>query len=92
MQVEQSKGDKNFTVLSLVITIDPLFRYTMLSFLFSVDCSDIGVSRQPVQQCRIAAASGVWLPCRHVWSTVSMDPCGRCLRGRLVLNRFGSVR
>ena len=44
MRVELSEGDKNFAVLSLVGMIDPLFCYTVLSFLLSVNYSDIGVS------------------------------------------------
>ena len=58
MQVELWKGDKNFTVLSLVGTIDPLFHYTVLSFLLAVNYSDIGVSKRLVQWCRAGATSG----------------------------------
>ena len=71
MRVELSEGDKNFAVLSLVRTIDPLFRYTVLSFLLAVNYLDI--IGCPSDRCSVAESvqrSGVWLPCRHVWCIV----------------------
>ena len=46
MRVGLSSGDKNFAMFSLVGTNDPLFRYTVLSFLLAVNYSDIRVSNE----------------------------------------------
>ena len=55
MPVGLSSGDKNFAVFSLVGANDPLFRYTVLSFLYAVNYSDIGVSNS---RCRADTGSG----------------------------------
>ena len=68
MQVGLSSGDKNFTVFSLVGANDPLFCYTVLSYLFAVNYSDIWVSNE---RCRTGTMSGgvATMPARVVYLT-----------------------